>query len=108
MVAVGFFAVNCGPSGEIVRYKARLVAKGFSQKQGRDYNNTYSPTTSLSAKKMFLSYALRNGSELSPMDIKSAYLNADIDGEIFMQQPEGFKKNNEQGNPLVCKLKKLD
>ena len=40
------------------------------------------------------------------MDIKTARFNADIDEEIFMQQPEGFEKNNEQGNLLVCKLNK--
>ena len=41
------------------------------------------------------------------MDIKIAYFNADIDKEIFMQQPEDFKKYNEQGNSLVCELKKI-
>ena len=40
------------------------------------------------------------------MDIKTAYLNADIEEEIFMQQPEGFKKFDKQGNPLICKLRK--
>ena len=40
------------------------------------------------------------------MDIETAYLNADSDKEIFMQQPEGFEKYNEQGNRLVCKLSK--
>ena len=40
------------------------------------------------------------------MDIKTAYLNADIEGEIFMQQPEGFEKIDKQGNPLNCKLRK--
>ena len=41
------------------------------------------------------------------MDIKTAYLNADIDEEIFMQEPEGFeKKNSEEGSPLVCNLGK--
>ena len=40
------------------------------------------------------------------MVIKTAYLNADIEKEIFMQQPEGFKKFDKQGNPLICKLRK--
>ena len=40
------------------------------------------------------------------MDIKKAYLNADIEEELFMQQPEGFEKFDKQGNPLICKLRK--
>ena len=40
------------------------------------------------------------------MDIKTAYLNADIEEEIFIQQPEGFEKFDKQGNPLICKLRK--
>ena len=40
------------------------------------------------------------------MDIKTAYLNADIGEEIFVQQPEGFEKFDKQGNPLICKLRK--
>ena len=68
------FALKCGPSGELVRYKARLVAKGFSQVQGREYIETYSPTTRLLTVRILLSYALRNGSELKQMDIKIGYL----------------------------------
>ena len=89
-----------------MRYKARLVAKGFSQVTGRDYNEIYSPTTRLSTIRILSSYELRNGSELKQMDIPTAYLNADIDEEIFMQQPESFEKYNDQRNPLVCKLNK--
>ena len=87
-----YFALTCGPSGERVRYKARLVAKGFSQVPGRDYIKSYLPTTRLSTIRVLLNYALRNGSELKQMDIKTAYLNADIDEEILMQQPEVFEK----------------
>ena len=79
---------------------------GFSQVLGRDYNETYSPTTRLSTIGIFLSYAISTGSDLKQMDIKTAYLNADIDEKIFMQQTESFEKYNEQGNPLVSKLNK--
>ena len=100
------FALKFGPSGEITRYKARFVAKGFSQVPGRDYNETYSPTTRLSTFRVLISYAVYENTDLKQMDIKTAYLNADIEEEIFMQQPEGFEKFDKQGNPLICKLRK--
>ena len=52
------FSLKFGPSGEITRYKARYVAKGFSQVPGRDYNETYSPTTRLSTIRVLISYAV--------------------------------------------------
>ena len=100
------FALKFSPSGEITRYKARLVAKGFSQVPGRDYNETHSPTTRLSTIRVLISYAVYKNTKLKQMDIKTAYLNADIEDEIFMQQPEGFEKFDKQGNPLICKLRK--
>ena len=73
------FALKFGPSGEITRYKARFVAKGFSQVPSRDYNETYSPTTRLSTIGVLISYAVYKNTELKQMDIKTAYLNADIE-----------------------------
>ena len=99
------FALKFAPSGEVTRYKAGFVAKGFSQVPGRHYNETYSPTTRLSTIRVLISYAVYKNTELKQMDIKTAYLNADIEEEIFMQQPEGFEKFDNQGNPLICKLK---
>ena len=84
------FALKFGPSGEITRYKSRFAAKGFSQVPGRHYNETYSPTTRLSTILVLMSYALYKNTELKQMDIKTANLNADIEEEIFMEQPEGF------------------
>ena len=100
------FALKFGHSGEITMYKARFVAKGFSQVQGRDYNKKYSPTTRLSTIRVLISYALYKNTELKQVDIKTAYLNAEIEDEILMQQPEGFEKFDKQGNPLICKLRK--
>ena len=88
-------------------YKARFVTKGFSQVPSRDYNETYSPTTRLSTIRVLISYALYKNTELKQMVIKTAYLNADIEEETFMQQPQVFEKFDKQGNALICKLGKI-
>lgn len=49
---------------------------------------------------------VHNNMTVCQMDEKTAYLNADIDCEIFMEQPQGFVETNEKGETLVCKLKK--
>ena len=106
MVAAGTFNFKFGPSGEITRNKARFVAKGFSQVPGRDYNDKYSPTTGFSTIRVLISYALHKNTELKQMDIKTAYLNANIEEKIVMQQPEGSEKFDKQGNLLTSKLRK--
>ena len=100
------FALKYGPNGEISRFKARFVAKGFSQVEGRDFHETYSPTAKMSTIRIVLSLAVQNRYQLRQLDIKTAYLNAKLDEEILMKQPEGFEKFDEEGKPLVCLLKK--
>ena len=95
-----------GPNGEISRFKARFVAKGFSQVEGRDIHETYSPTAKMPTIRIVLSLAVQNRYQLRQLDIKTAYLNAKLDKEILMKQPEGFEKFDEEGKPLVCLLKK--
>ena len=56
--------------------------------------------------RVLISYAVYKNTELKRMAIKTAYLNADIEEEFFMQQPEGFENFDKQGNLLNCKLKK--
>lgn len=82
-------------------YKARLVAKGFSQRQGFDYNETYSPVAKLTTFRIILAVANENDWILHQMDVKTAFLNGNLNEEIYMKQPEGFAKGN-----LVCKLNK--
>ena len=100
------FALKFGPSGAITRCKARFVTKRFSQVPGRDCNETYSPTTRLSTVQVLISDEVYKNTKIKQMEIKTAYLNADIEEEIFMQQPEGFEKFDKQGNLLNCILKK--
>eukprot|EP00833_Pecoramyces_ruminatium_P002112 jgi/Orpsp1_1/1176144/evm.model.c7180000056545.1 len=84
--------------GVIVKYKARLVARGFDQIYGVDYNNTFSPTLKQDTLRTIVSIAVQNKFNIHQMDIKTAYLNAKLDEEIYMEMPEGMKQKG------YCKL----
>lgn len=87
-----------------VKYKARLVVKGFSQKQGIDYEEIFSPVVKMSSIRVILGLVASQDLEVEQLDVKTAFLHGDLAEEIYMEQPEGFKiKDKEQ---LVCKLKK--
>ena len=83
-----------GSSGEILRHKARYVAKGYSQVYGRDYDETYSPTVKLSTVRCVLAMAAQWGCSVEQMDIKTAFLNAPIDEEVYLNHPLGFEKSD--------------
>ena len=76
--------------GSIDKYKARLVIKGYKQKEGLDYFDTYSPVTRISSIRMLIAIAAIHNLEIHQMDVKTAFLNGDLDEEIYMEQPEGF------------------
>src|SRR5579871_329988 len=90
--------------GKIKRYKARIVAKGYSQKEGIDYTETFAPVTKFPAIRLLLAIAAKEDFEVHQMDVQSAFLNRDLDEEIYMNQPEGFIEEGQED--LVCRLKK--
>src|SRR6266446_2037415 len=86
------------------RFHARLVAKGFTQIQGIDYDETFSPVARFESLRPLLALAALEDWEIHQMDVKSAFLNGLLDEEIYMEQPQGFidPDHSEQ----VCLLKK--
>ena len=87
-------------------YKARFVAKGYSQIPDIDYQETFAPTARMSTIRTLLQHAMQNDLIVHQMDVKTAYLNAPIDREIYIEQPEGYRKSGNSGETLVCKLKR--
>ena len=79
-------------------YKARFVAKGYSQKEGLDYHETFAPTAQLTSVRVVMQLAAQNGLMLHQMDVKTAYLNAPIDCELYLEQPEGLRPRLKMGS----------
>ena len=90
--------------GSIDKYNARIVVKGYRQKEGLDYFDTYSPVTRITSIRMLIAIAAINNLEIHQMDVKTAFLNGDLEEEIYMEQPEGFVAPGKEKK--VCKLVK--
>ncbi|XP_077228272.1 uncharacterized protein LOC143861226 [Tasmannia lanceolata] len=84
------FKKKLRPDRTIDKFKARLVAKGFRQKKDIDYFDTYSPVARLSTIRILLAIVSIHKLVIHQMDVKTAFLNGDLDEEIYIKQPEGF------------------
>jgi hypothetical protein len=73
-----------------VRNKSTLVAQGYSQKEGIDYEETFTPIARLEAIRILVAFSVAKGLKLYQMDVKSAFLNCVLEEEVFMRQPRGF------------------
>ena len=73
--------------GQAIRNKARLVCKGYSQIEGLDYEETFAPVARMEAIRIFLAFACYQYFKVYQMDVKSAFLNGDLEEEVYMEQP---------------------
>jgi hypothetical protein len=85
--------------GHVEKYKARLVAKGFKQIAGRDYDEVFAPTAQHVTLRVLLGTASHKGLDIGQIDVKTAFLNGDLPGDIYLKVP------NEVGG-VVWKLHK--
>ncbi|CAG8658362.1 15291_t:CDS:1, partial [Acaulospora colombiana] len=96
------FAKKYDENGKVSKYKARLVAQGFSQIPGIDYTENYAPVVRLDAIRTCIAVAAINDWDMRQLDIKGAYLNAELEEELYMRQPDGFN----DGSGRVCHLRR--
>src|SRR3954468_19756938 len=90
--------------GNVSIYKACLVAKGFRQIQGVDYDETFLPVEMLKSVRIMLAIAAFFNYEIWQMDVKIAFLNGNIEEELYMIQPKGFVDPKDVNK--VCKLQR--
>jgi hypothetical protein len=99
-----FFKKKFNAQGKVEKYKARLVAKGYSQVNGIDFGEIFSPIAKLTSIRFLLSVVVAFDLEVEHVDVKTTFLHGDLEKEIYMKQPERFILKGKK--ELVCKLKK--
>jgi transposase InsO family protein len=90
--------------GQVTRNKARLVCKGYAQVEGIDFEETFAPVSRMEAIRLLLAYACSKNIKVYQMDVKSSFLNGELEEEVYIEQPEGFQLS--ENADYVCKLKK--
>lgn len=81
-------------SGNVTRNKARLVAQGYTQIEGVDFDETFSPVARLESIRLLLGISCMMKFKLFQMDVKCAFLNRYLNEEVYVEQPKGFTPNS--------------
>lgn len=71
-------------NGNVIKHKVRLVAKGYVQKQGIDFDEVFAPVTQLEIVRLLLALAAKNSWEVHHLDVKSAFLNGELEETVYV------------------------
>ncbi|GJY43429.1 retrovirus-related pol polyprotein from transposon TNT 1-94, partial [Tanacetum coccineum] len=89
---------------QVERYRARLVVKGYAQKEGIKFNEIFSHVVRMTTVRVVLAMCVTYDLHLEQLDVKTAFLHGNLEEEIYILQPEGFKQKGKEN--LVCRLNK--
>ena len=98
------FRRKLGEHGVVKQYNARLVAQGNLQKFVQGYEETFSPLVHYELIQMIISLSAQYHLKFHQMDVKTAFLNGELEEEVYIKQSEGFYDEGQEH--LVCKFKR--
>jgi hypothetical protein len=93
------FKVKNDEAGAVIKHKARLVARDFVQQEGVDFDDAFAPVARMDSVRLLLTLAAQEGWCVHHMDVKSAFLNSNLE-EVYVHQPPGFVIPGEEGKVL--------
>jgi hypothetical protein len=95
------FKVKKNEHGDVVCHKARLVVKGCAQRyQGVDFEEVFAPVARLEAVRLLMALAVEDGWQVHHMNVKTVFLNGDLQEVVYVQQPPGFIQSGQEHNVL--------
>ena len=98
------YKIKHGTNESVEKYKAIFATRGFSQREGVDYDETFAPVAHFTSIHMIITLASTMRWRLYQMDVKTTFLNGEIEEEVYVEQPEGFVVHGKESH--VCRLKK--
>jgi hypothetical protein len=79
------YKIKKGAEGKLVKHKARLVAKGYVQEQGVDFEEVFAPVARMESVRLLMALATQESWKLHHMDVKSAFLNGELEEEVYVK-----------------------
>ena len=80
------------------------MAQGYTQTKGADYDETFSPVVRMESLRMIVGLAAKHTLKLHQLDVTTAFLNGQLQEEVYMEQPDGFIAEGQE--KVVCKLRR--